>query len=272
MLSGLVTAFRTLTILPVPGRNAEKLSSALPWFPLVGVLPGLLLYVPAVLLRLMPLWTVQPALIAAIVLAGNCFLTRGLHLDGLADFADGFGGGRDKEKTLSIMKDPRVGAFGVIALIVVLIGKWSAYFALARCNSLSWIIAALAVSRAVQVHLAVSLPYARAEGGTAGPFVDGATGTHRALAWGLAALLCIAFCGPVGAVLIVPALLAALLLGFWFRARVGGVTGDLLGAASELTETGLLVLVALGGRFLAAFTGWVWLVKALYCAVRAAAG
>ncbi len=272
MLRGLVTAVRTLTILPVPGRNSERLASALSWFPLVGMLLGVLLYVPALFLRLMPLWTVHPALIAAILLAGNCFLTRGLHLDGLGDFADGFGGGREKDRTLSIMKDPRVGAFGVIALIVVLIGKWSAYLALAGCSALSWIVAALAVSRAVQVHLAVSLPYARAEGGTASPFVDGATGLQRALAWGLAALICIAFCGPVGPVILIPALLAALLLGIWFRARVDGITGDLLGAASELTETGLLVLTALGGKFLADFTGWMWVLSALQHVVNKTVG
>jgi adenosylcobinamide-GDP ribazoletransferase len=260
---GLIGAIRTLTIIPLPGRNPERLASALPWFPVVGALLGLLLWAAVLLLGLLPAAPDNGPVIAAMLLAGSCFLTRGLHLDGLADFADGFGGGRHRDRTLEIMKDSHVGAFGVIALIVVLIAKWSAFMVLLDCRMVSWTIAAMAASRAVQVHLAVRLPYARAEGGTAEPFVREASAASLPVAWMLAAALPVIACGPLGFWLAPPGLLLATLLGLWFRARVGGATGDLLGAAGELTETALLVSAALGGRLLAAFTGWTWLWSAL---------
>jgi adenosylcobinamide-GDP ribazoletransferase len=263
VLNGLVTAFRTLTILPVPGKDAEKLSGALPWFPVVGAAMGLGLYALAFLAGYLPGAVTGPALGAAVLLAAGCFLTRGLHLDGLADWADGFGGSFEREKTLSIMKDPRVGAFGVIALIVVLIAKWSAFFCLINCNMAAWVVTALIVSRAAQVELAATLPYARAEGGTAGAFVDGARGKHRLIAWGLALLLTLLCCGPAAPAALLVAGLLALALRAWFKKRLGGVTGDLLGAASEIIETSVLILAAAGGPLLASVTGWWWIVELL---------
>src|SRR5512145_1363019 len=123
MLHGLVTALRTLTILPVPGSDASDMSRALPWFPLVGCLLGFLLWGLAWGFGFMAVF--WPGGTALVVVAASAILTRGLHLDGLADWADGFGGGRDKERTLAIMKDSHVGAFGVIALIIVLIARWT---------------------------------------------------------------------------------------------------------------------------------------------------
>lgn len=114
---------RTLTVLPVPGRDAEKLCDALPWFPVAGFLLGALLYTAGRgALALMPSFWPQAA--GLLVVAGSAWLTRGLHLDGLADCADGFGGAHDKTKILAIMKDPRVGAFGVVALVIALLGQW----------------------------------------------------------------------------------------------------------------------------------------------------
>ncbi len=262
-MRGLVTAFRTLTILPVPGKDAEKLSGALPWFPVVGLAMGLGLYALALLAGLLPGGVTGPVLGAAVLVAAGCFLTRGLHLDGLADFADGFGGAFEREKTLSIMKDPRVGAFGVIALVVVLIAKWSAFFCLIDSNMAAWVIAALIASRTAQVELAATLPYARAEGGTAGAFVAGARGRHRLIAWGGALLLALLCCGPAGPAALLVAGLLALALRAWFNKRLGGVTGDLLGAASEIIETSVLVLTAAGGTLLASITGWRWVVELL---------
>ena len=257
---GLVTALRTLTILPVPGRDAERLSSALPWFPIVGGLLGLALYGLARGVEVLAggNW---PGGAAVVVLAAGALLTGGLHLDGLADWADGFGGGRDREKTLAIMKDSHIGAFGVVALTLILVARWAALARVIELGLGAWIVVALIAARAVQVELAASLPYARPEGGTAAGFVEGAGGRHRVLSMLVALPLAAAACGPAGAVGVLVALIIGKAFGLWCRRRVGGITGDLLGAASEISETAVLFLAALGGERLAGFTGWSWLLR-----------
>lgn len=249
MFQGLVTALRTLTVLPVPGRDARDLARALSWFPLVGCLLGLMLWGLALALDFATGgW---PAGAAVMSVAGSAFLTRGFHLDGLADWADGFGGGRDKERTLAIMKDPHMGAFGVMALVLVLMAKWVACARLVETGLISWIVPAYIVSRAAVAELAVCLPYARAEGGTAGPFVDKALPVHRFEALASALLLVMIFKGLAGAVILFLGWVICRLFGLWFLKRVGGVTGDLLGACCELVETGGLIACAAGGNLLA---------------------
>lgn len=253
MFGSLITALRTLTALPVPGRDAPRLASSLPWFPLVGALLGALLLgvaaaCEAVTSRGWPQGT------ACAVVAAGALLTRGLHLDGLADWADGFWGGHDREKVLRIMKDPVIGAFGAIALACLLLAKWAAVEVLAREGQVLWILPAMVVSRTIQVYLAVALPYARAEGGKAAAFVQDAGYRHLAGALILAAILLAAILGLQAgwALSLLGGLLAAVLFGAWCRRRIGGITGDLLGACSELTETLVLTLGAVAAARAAA--------------------
>ncbi len=247
MLRGLVTAVRTLSIMPIPGRDADNMASSLPWFPIVGGILGVLLYGFCLLAELVGLntgLTVWPEGVAFLVVAMGAILTRGIHLDGLADWADGFASITKKERTLEIMKDSRVGTFGVLALIAVFFAKWIAVTRMVGNGSTLWLIAAYVVSRTIQVELAYSLPYARASGGTGASFVNGALLRHRLGAW-LIAVALLAAIGPYGPVALVPGIAAALVLWYWFRRRLGGVTGDLLGASSEIVETLLLLLVAM---------------------------
>lgn len=266
MLRGLVTAIRTLTVLPTPGRDAARPASALPWFPLVGGLLGLLVFLPAWGLELVgDQWPEVgvykwPAGLAALLVLFGALLTGGLHLDGLADWADGFFGAREREKILAIMKDPRKGTFGVAALVLVLLLKWAALARIVEWTGLlPWIIAVAATSRFCQVELAASLPYARAEGGTAAPFVTGARPWHRVVAFILVMAVCVGACGPAGAG---APLVGWMVMRFFrrrWRKRIGGVTGDLLGAGSELVETALLFIAAAAGPELGNWTGWMWL-------------
>lgn len=243
-LRGLKTALQTLTILPVPGRGSERLVESLPWFPLVGVLLGLLV----VLAGRATFWVGAGWSSAAgfvMVLAG-IVLTRALHLDGLSDWADGFWGGFDRERVLAIMKDSSLGTFGTVALLCVLLGKWVALTRLVECGGWIWIIGAFTISRTMQVVLAAAHPYARSTEGTGSPFVTQATVSHAVYALlGSAVLLAVVF-GPH--LVWVPVLAGAWgttrLFGAWCVRRVGGVTGDLLGACSELTE---LLVLSVGG-------------------------
>jgi len=248
LIRGLVTALRTLTILPIPGKETERMADALSWFPVVGcLLAAILLALARGLDFVTGGWNEGSA---AVVLAVSAILTRGLHLDGLSDWADGFGGGNTREATLTIMKDPRAGAFGGVALVLVLVAKWAAFSRLIETGAFHWVVPAFVVSRMAMVELAVCLPYARSEGGTGAPFVNGARTFHRFISLLTALALVLAWGGRAGLVLMIAGWALCHLLGLWFRRRVGGLTGDLLGACSELVETGLLLSCAAGKQWL----------------------
>ncbi|MCP4675299.1 MAG: adenosylcobinamide-GDP ribazoletransferase [Deltaproteobacteria bacterium] len=254
MLRGFVSAVRTLSLLPVPGKDADNMTSSLPWFPVVGALLGTVLFGLWFLLDAAGLSS-WPEGEAFVLVVASVVLTRGLHLDGLADWADGFFSMTGKERTLEIMKDSRIGTFGVLSLIIVIGLKWVAIVRLIDSNLVLWIIAAYVISRTIQVELAVSLPYARAKGGTGAPFVNGAHGWHRVVGWILAATL-LAALGPYVPCILIPGYIATKILGYLFKRRLGGVTGDLLGASSEMVETLFLALFASLGTHLSVFTGW----------------
>jgi adenosylcobinamide-GDP ribazoletransferase len=241
MIKGFITAIRTLSILPVPGKDADNMASSLLWFPVVGLLLGSILYaiVYGAGLVLDNPW---PEGIAAVVLGCSVLLTRAIHLDGLGDWADGFGGRGDRQKILAIMKDPHTGSFGVVAIVVVLLIKWVALTRLVEGDIPIFIIVAFVISRAMMAELASTLPYARSEGGTAAPFVKNARPAHRFFSLGAAIVLSVVLAGPVaGSVFFGIGWMTCRLFGYWCRRRLGGVTGDLLGACNEIVETMILL-------------------------------
>ncbi|MBN2315556.1 MAG: adenosylcobinamide-GDP ribazoletransferase [Sedimentisphaerales bacterium] len=246
MIGGFISAVRMLTIIPVPGRDAETLSDALYWFPVVGLLLGGTLWGVAVLFCLLtPTWSLGSA---GVVIVAGSVLTLFLHLDGLADWADGFFGAGERERTLRIMKDSCAGTFGVVALVLVLLLKWLSVARMIECDALHWLVSAYVISRTLQVDLAAALPYARAEGGTAAPFVRDAHIRHRVVAMVVAVGLVLIVSGPAGVLALGAAWLISRVLAMWFRRRIGGITGDLLGAASEIIETGVLFTGAIVGK------------------------
>ena len=249
MLSGLVTALRTLTVLPVPGRESETFSRSLFWFPVVGLLLGLIQSAVGYFGSRLA-WN---ELSAALVVLGGIALTRGMHADGLADLADGFWGGKTKEAALRIMKDPSVGSFGAIALSGMMLLKWISILKLVSFGAFECIAAGVLLARWVQVLLASALPYARIEGGTAQAFVSGAGALHIMVTSVLT--LCFLFtllhADPVALfAMTAAAIVAALLTGVLSWRKIGGVTGDVLGAGSEVAEL------------------FVWITAALYAGAR----
>jgi len=189
---------------------------------------------------------VFPPLVASgLSLVAGILLTGAMHEDGLADYCDGFGGGWTKEKILAIMRDSRTGAFGVVALIMTLGLKWQAIASLPRVLVPLLLLASQTISRSGAVSLMAALDYAGSEDGKARP-LSSRMGTGRLFAtivFGLApyALLPLHFWWA-GAPVFVVRLLAAL----WFRHRIGGYTGDCLGAVQQVGElTFLLTALAL---------------------------
>ena len=255
-MRGLVTAFRTLTILPFPGRDADDLADALPFFPIVGAVLGIIVAVAAYVVSRHLNWLIGAG---AVGVALAALLTRALHLDGLADVADALGAGGTRERRLEIMKDPHIGTFGVVAVVLALLLKTAAIVKLAAVPQPYWIVVPFIVARTVQVQLAAALPYARAAGGKAQPFVENAGAMHFVAALIVAAVLCFAVAGFGGVLVLSLSLAAALALSRWMRKTFGGVTGDLLGMSSELVETALFAALAVSGPFLSVtFKGIGW--------------
>ncbi len=254
-MKGFVSAVRTLTIIPIPGDESEALSDSLPWFPVVGLILGLILWGAGSLWNLLPFspWSAGGALL---LLAFETFLTRGLHLDGLADWADSIGGSH-REKRLAIMKDVSLGAFGVLILILALMAKWLAFERLLSSGAIVWVLVVVTVSRGMLVELHITLPSARAGEGMAGPFVEGASNKHRFVSHILTLGLCFLF-GPLGVALFALAWLMIILFGARCKKQFGGITGDLLGTANEMVEIVLLMICALPGQNILCYTGWGW--------------
>ncbi len=243
-LGGLVTAVRTLTILPTPGRDATSPASSLGWFPVVGLLLGSLVFLAGQAVEMIP--GLHPTGGAAVILlVVGTLLTRGFHLDGLADWADGWWGGYERERILDIMKDSRIGTFGVVALVLVLLGKWTCYAQLLGCGRGEWIALSFVLARTGMVDLAVAHPYARAGTGTAASFVRDASPLHWLIAVTTTVVILLLWPGlPLqhAAMALLLALLVSRLFGLRCRRRIGGVTGDVLGAGSEFIELATLTL------------------------------
>lgn len=216
-----------LTRLPV-GHGALTARAAI-WFPLVGAALGALVGGAALGLA----EVVPPLLAGTLAVALELIVTGALHADGLADSADGLGG-RDRERALAIMRDHALGAYGASALVLDLLAKVVALATLAGQGEILPVIAAFAVSRAAVLPLAAALPYARAEG--TGRALDGLP--RAAAAAGVALAAAVAVVEPVT---LAAGALVVVLVGGLARRRLGGVTGDVHGAAIELTATAALI-------------------------------
>jgi adenosylcobinamide-GDP ribazoletransferase len=232
--------FFTRVALPsLPVLSAEDQRRATAYWPLVGALVGA---------AIAGVWwlTVQvlPSGVAVgLALAVGLLVTGALHEDGFADVCDGFGGGATRERALEIMRDSRVGAFGAIGLVMLLGLKWQAMTALPPALLPAAVIGAHALSRGGPIGLMAILPYARTDESRARPLVSRPAGA-RLLGVIATAVVPILLLPPefwpicVGAV-------GAVWIGclLWFRRRLGGYTGDCLGATQQLGEVAFLLAV-----------------------------
>lgn len=243
-MKGLVTAIRTLTVIPFPGKESDDFSSALQWFPVVGLMLGVILYVIAFLWGILPFeqWSWGGAVILSALLV---WLTRGLHMDGLADWADSLGG-FGREKRLSIMKDSSLGAFGVMAIVLGIVFKLIAFERIISSGTFSCLIIVPVISRNMLVELQTTLPYARSEG-MAGVFIKNATNRYRVISHLITLIMCVCF-GFTGIMLYLSALAVTFFLKGMFRRQFNGITGDLLGTSNEIIEVVLLMMIAVSGH------------------------
>ena len=245
-MRALLTAIRFLTRVPVPGPHAgaEELGRATIFFPAVGGLIGLLL--AGVNLGAELLWHSAPVS-NALVIVTLVLVTGGLHLDGLMDICDGVFGGRTREQALQIMKDSRVGAFGVLGAICVLLLRFGFLFPLSGALKWRGLVLMAAAGRWSFVYAIARFPYARAEG-TGRAFKEQVRGRHlfwaSVLAVGIGACLFRVKFLPLAAI----AWLAAWAQARYLSGRLGGLTGDAYGFIGEVTEVVILAAVPLVAR------------------------
>jgi len=250
-------AVQFFTRLPIPrwvGFEQEWLHHASRYFPLVGVVVGAIaagVYAAAA--------AVFPAPVAAVLsTVATIYATGAFHEDGFADTCDGLGGGMTRERVLEIMKDSRVGAYGAIGIVCMLAAKLTTLAMLPPASAIAALLFAHPLSRLAATSLIWRMEYARAEG-KAKPLAERMTTPEFAIASSTvivaAALLLAAGMLDVRAVL--ASLLACSLATWWlarkFARRIGGYTGDCLGAVQQLTEAViyLAVLAMLGQGALA---------------------
>jgi adenosylcobinamide-GDP ribazoletransferase len=236
-MNGFLTAIQFLTILPIGYKGSFNPQKMQAFFPLVGLLIGAMLVgIDWAASLLWPVWVV--ALIDVTFLA---WVTGALHLDGLADTADGLYGKWSKEKTLSIMKDSRTGAMGVVAIVLCLLLKAGALAALHEQRYL-YLLIIPCLARSSFLFGFRFLPYGRSEEGTGRPFFDQKPGVLGF--WGLLIPLGLTIVmGWNGLTIGVAFLIITLIILIYYKQRLGSITGDMFGAMAESEET-LLFLIA----------------------------
>ena len=244
-LAGFLAALRFLTIVPLTWRceqDGRFFGAALAWFPIVGLLIGI---AAAVLVScLSPFFPPAVSAVAVIILlagASGC-----LHLDGLADSSDGLLSARTRERILEIMRDSHTGAMGVIAIVVVLLGKYAALSSLEGSMLIFTVIAMPLAGRCAIVLTMACLPYARDGEGLGRLFY--ASSTRLSALWALVFLTIILTFGgsPMVFSTLVAVLATVLFFSLWCRSKIGGATGDTLGAVCELTEMMVAMAMTFG--------------------------
>lgn len=234
-------AFSFLTRVPagVDPAHPERLRYATPWFPVVGALVGLVIGgVYAIGFQFLP-----SQLAATVAITVGIMVTGGFHEDGLADTADALGSGPDPERALEIMKDPRVGAFGAIALGISLLWRVVALASMGPAVGAAALVLAHTLSRVGSVVLIGLIPPARKDG-LAHQLAAGGGLSAIVVAVGVGAGLGVVVIG----IWVVPSIVGVALVVAWLarasKTRLGGVTGDVMGACQQVGEIAVITVGA----------------------------
>ena len=241
-MKGFLRALQFLTIIRIfkdLDITEEKLGNSMACFPLVGLLIGLILVgVRIVLDTVLPVSLVDILVIVTLVIVAGAF-----HLDGFADTVDGLAGGTDREKTLAIMKDSRIGSFAVTGLILLLILKVFALMEIPVEIKNRVLIIMPVLGRWSTVQLASFFNYARSGYGTALAFTQFAGKKEAIISTLITAAIVTGLFLLQGLFIFLFVGMFTFLFGLFFKKRIGGVTGDIMGAGCELSEVITLLLI-----------------------------
>ncbi|MFA5149841.1 MAG: adenosylcobinamide-GDP ribazoletransferase [Candidatus Omnitrophota bacterium] len=233
-MNSFLLALQFLTVIPlkIKGVTEEKLARATLYFPLVGLLIGLVLFQINLGLFILNFPSFTISIILIVFLAG---LTGGLHLDGLSDSADAFLSGRSKEEMLNIMRDPHSGVMGVLSIICIILLKIGLLYSVPAPAKATALLLMCVLSRWSAVLAMFAFPYARQEG-KAGVFIRGMTLKIFLISLISAFIFAFIIWQLKGLIVLVIVSGCAYLAARFTNRRIGGITGDTLGATIELTE------------------------------------
>jgi adenosylcobinamide-GDP ribazoletransferase len=244
-MRSLWAAIRFLTIFPAPNYEdsaTADLRASVGWFPVIGLMLGI---VAALAGWLMQRLGVPPLLMSVLLVTLMLSFSGGLHLDGLSDTADGFLSSRTRDRTLEIMRDSHVGAMGVLAIVVMILLKFAAIASVGYRGVVPAALLMPVAGRCALVFQMAVLPYAR-QSGLASVFYE--RRPRWSAAWA-ACVLAVAACGATGlirgAVIWGVCVIGSLVFSSYVYRKIGGATGDTLGAACEWVEAVPVVLLAL---------------------------
>jgi adenosylcobinamide-GDP ribazoletransferase len=235
-----IAALQFITILPAGKTPRYKPREMIAYFPLTGLLIGMLLALFDALANLA--WSPATAAVLDIILLA--VLTGALHLDGLGDTADGLLGHRPREKALEIMKDSRIGAMGLVAVVGCLAMKWAGISGIAQ-NRFLLLLIVPAWARAGMLFGIKFLPYGRPKGGT-GHALFNEPLRWIDFRWLLPLLVVTLLTGRAGIGLLLTFIIATVVLVSYFGKRMGCITGDMLGCMTEVLEAVLFIAVSTG--------------------------
>jgi adenosylcobinamide-GDP ribazoletransferase len=230
----MVIAFQFLTRIPMPATNfdANSLSRSIKFFPLVGLVVGS----GAVLLQRLTIRHFDHPITALLVLIYLVLITGCFHEDGLADSADGFGAGRNRDQILMIMKDSRIGSYGATALVLSLLARYLLLLSLPLEHFAAFVVSSQVLSRWSSLPLSCLLPAAREQNSQAAQIAKLTSKSSLVIA-SLFSFAIVAFLlrwSAIGPIFL--AILTVALSGWVYFRRIGGVTGDCFGATNQLTE------------------------------------
>ena len=256
MIKPLSISLGFLTVLPIPVKGELRpadMGKAMAFFPIAGaVIGGILISADVVLSSILPGAVVDFILIAVLAL-----ITGGIHLDGLADTCDGLYGGKTREDALSIMKDSRVGAIGAVGLIIIIGLKYTALLsysqaypqALPQGVKYAALLLMPLLSRWSMVLTACLSVYARMSGGTGKDFVETVSPLSLLTATIFASVAAGVMMGWRGGIVMLFVGGITLIGVIYFKKRLGGVTGDVLGAVNEVNEVMVLLVILIISQF-----------------------
>lgn len=245
-LGRLAIALGFFSRIPLPSKifdpelESDRLDQSAIWFPIAGLLIGL---IPALVYAALagPL----PALVAAgLAIAAGILATGALHEDGFSDCADGFGGARDPKKVLEIMRDSRIGTYGAASLIFSIGLRWAALASLGPASGAAALLVAHITARGSITTALTYSSYVR-KSGAASTVQQGIDKNHWLMVIGLSILLSVILGGWSAVAAAFCGFAAAALVLLYARHRIGGYTGDVLGAMEQVTEITILVLLSL---------------------------
>ena len=245
-LTYFLAALQFLSILPVRGRfETQDIGKSLVWFPAAGFVIGGCAAMVYGITHLLGL----PAMIAGLsgVLALAVF-SGCLHLDGVADTADGFFSARPRDKILEIMHDSRIGTMGVIGIFTVLALKWAALTSLPPAHAWRVLILAPVIGRTSQIITMARIPYARPRGGLASVFLAHAIGQTIVTSILTSLATAVLFGGVKGIFAVLVSILFIAGFNQWCMRKISGMTGDTLGAVSEGTEAVIMCVMCMGAQ------------------------